>query len=66
MFLAKEAQGEQIIKQWKDAIQDDSSPDLDMIIYEEKKRIAGFALQVYHASLGKMAKQIGMAVEGEI
>ena len=53
LYLTKEAQGKTIIQPWQEDIPETSCTDLDVVAYEEKKTLAGFALKVYHASLGK-------------
>jgi hypothetical protein len=47
-----EAQAKEIIAKWNDKVSEYSPSDLGDHVYEEKKRIANFALNVYDASLG--------------
>ena len=52
LYLIKEAQAKEIIAKWNDTVSEYSPSDLGDDVYEEKKRIASFALSVYDASLG--------------
>ena len=52
LYLTKEAQAKGIVAKWNDSVSEYSPSNLGDDVYEEKKRIANFALSVYDASSG--------------
>ena len=54
LYLTKEAQAKEIIAKRDNTVSEYSPSDLSDEVYEEKKRIANFALTVYDASLGNL------------